>query len=77
MINDTSRAFFHATAKREVFVQLPQEDTEEGEEESCGKFSFSMHGTLDAAQNWYEEYSGRLIEVGSKQGLASPCVFYN
>ena len=32
MINDISRAFFHARAKREVFVQLPQEDAEKGEE---------------------------------------------
>ena len=36
-----------------------------------------MYGTRDAAQNWAEECSGRLIEVGFKQGLASPCVFFH
>ena len=32
MINDVSRAFFHAKATRDVFVQLPDEDRKPGEE---------------------------------------------
>ena len=51
MIKDISRAFFHARAKREVFVQLPKEDVKAGEEAMCGRLNYSIHGTRDAAQN--------------------------
>lgn len=37
MTNDISRAFFHARVKRDVFVQLPNEDVKEGEHNMCGK----------------------------------------
>ena len=57
MVNDISRAFFHARAKRDVYVQLAPEDALLGEEGMCGKLRFSMYGIGDAAQNWYEEYS--------------------
>ena len=36
-----------------------------------------MYGTRDAAQNWYTEYSNRLVEMGFTQGKASPCVFHH
>ena len=77
MINDISRAFFHALAKRRVYVQLPAEDQEGGEEELCGRLNYSMYGTRDAAQNWFDAYSQQLVKVGFKQGLASPCTFYH
>ena len=32
MVNDISGAFFHARAKRDVYVQLPKEDQKVGEE---------------------------------------------
>ena len=35
-----------------------------------------MYGTRDAAVNWAEEYSGRLINMGFKQGKATPCAFF-
>ena len=57
-------------------MQLAPEDTLPGEEGLCGKLRCSMYGTRDAAMNWYEEYSGYLMEMGFKQGNASPCTFY-
>ena len=36
-----------------------------------------MYGTRDAAQNWFDAYSQQLIDVGFRQGLASPCTFYH
>ena len=77
MINDISRASCHVRAKREVFVQLPQEDINKGEEDMCGKLKYSVYGTRDAAQNWYQEYSGQLVKNGFEQGKASPCIFYH
>ena len=54
MVNDISRAFFHARTKRDVYVQLADEDKLPHEQGMCGKFQFSMYGTRDAAQNWFE-----------------------
>ena len=77
MINDISRAFFHAPAKRRVYFQLPIEDKENGDDEMCGRLNYSMYGTRDAAQNWFDAYSQQLKDIGFTQGLASPCTFYN
>lgn len=76
MMNDVSRAFFHARAKRQVYVQLALEDQEFGQERLCGRLNYSMYGTRDAAQNGFTEYSQQLINIGFTQGLASPCVFH-
>ena len=43
----------------------------------CGKLEKSMYGTRDASQNWEEEYSETLKEIGFSRGKASPCVFYH
>ena len=77
MINDISRAFFHAKVERDVYIQLPEEDRKPGEEHMCGKLRLSMYGTRDAAQNWYTEYSQQLVRMGFVQGIASPCAFYH
>ena len=77
MVNDISRAFFHAKVEREVYVELPAEDRKPGEEHLCGKLRFSMYGTRDAAQNWYNEYFQQLVRSGFVQGLASRCTFYH
>ena len=77
MINDISRAFFHAKVKRDVYVQLAEEDTKPGEENMRGKLNFSMYGIRGAAQNWFEEYSNQLRNIGFRHGKATPCVFYH
>ena len=77
MVNDVSTAFFHTKATREVFVQLPENDQQPGEEKRCGRLSLSMYGTRDSAMNWQEEYSRRFVENGFSQGVATPCVFYH
>ena len=43
---DVRRAYFHASARRDVFVALPPEDGEEG---MRGRLLKSMYGTRDAA----------------------------
>ena len=77
MINDVSRAFFHAKATREVYVQLPEEDHKPEGERLCGRLNYSMYGTRDAAMNWQAEYSQRLLDNGFRRGDATPCVFYH
>ena len=47
------RACVHAKARREVCVELCEEDYEEG---MCGVLDKAMYGTRDAAQSWEHEY---------------------
>ena len=77
MVNDVSRAFFHAKVKRDVYVALPAEDRGPGDESKCAKLEYSLYGTRDAAINWHDEYSQQLVSHGFLQGKASPCVFYH
>ena len=36
-----------------------------------------MYGTQAAADGWQQEYSGAMIELGFRQGVACPCVFWH
>ena len=77
MVTVVSQFFFHARATRHVYVQIPSEDAQPGEEGVCGKLNYSMYGIRDAAQNWQAEHFQRLIESGFARGAASPCVFHH
>lgn len=72
---DVSRAFFYAKVERPVFVKLPAEDLEPGDENKCGRLLMSMYGTRDAAVNWHHEYVAALEGFGMRRGRASPCLF--
>ena len=52
------------------------EALEPGEEGKVrGKLNYSLYGTRDAAVNWSEEYTERLVACGFSPGIATPCVF--
>ncbi len=46
---DVDRACFVAGARRETYVELPAEDSDDGR---CGLLKKAMRGTRDAAQVW-------------------------
>jgi hypothetical protein len=71
---DVTRAYFRARARREVHVDLPQEDHEEG---ACGKLGKAMYGTRDAAKNWEVEYTDMMKGTKFNQGAYSAFVFYH
>ena len=48
---DVRRACFHALARRRVFVELPPEDYQAGDEHMCVLLRYSLYGTRDAAHN--------------------------
>ena len=54
MHNDVSRAYFHAPAIRNVFVDIAPEDRELVDEAKCGWLNKSMYGTKDAGSNCEE-----------------------
>ena len=55
---DVRRAYFCAPARRRVFVELPLEDDQPGDEHMCG-----LYGTGDAAQHWEEEIASTLSDL--------------
>ena len=57
---DVRRAYFYAPTRRRVFVELPPEDYQPGDEHMCG-LQYSLHGTHDAA-------------LKLTRGVACPCV---
>ena len=52
---DIKRAHFYGEARREIHVDLVEEDREEYGEDKCGLLLKSMYGTQDAAQIWQED----------------------
>ena len=75
MYADVSRAYFYAKAVRPVYVKLPAEDLEPGDENKCGRLRMSMYGTRDAESDWQDCYMDVAREIGFDSGIASPCVF--
>ena len=72
---DIKRAYMYAPETREVYVQLPEQDSEPG---MCGRLLKSMYGTRGAAQSWESHYGSIFTEqLGFKQGVASVCCFYH
>ena len=72
---DVRRAYFYAKARRPVFIEIPEEDREHGDEGTVGRLELSLYGTRDAAQNWNHEFTDKLNRMGLKAGRASPCNF--
>ena len=65
---DVRRAHFQAVAARDVYIRLPDGDTEEGK---CGQLLRCMYGTRDAASRWDDCYSEVLRDLGFNKGVAS------
>ena len=75
MTNDVRRAYFHASIDREVYVEVPPEDREEGDGDVVGRLRLCLYGTRDAAQRWQETVSSHLEGIGFRRGNAHPAVF--
>ena len=71
---DVRRAYFHAPAMRDVYVELPDEDKTPG---MCGKLLKSMYGTRDAGLNWEATVAKVMISIGFERGVSNPCVYYH
>ena len=72
---DVRRAYFYAPARRRVFVELPPEDYQPGDEHVCGLLQYSLYGTRDAAQSWEEELASTLSDLKLTRGSACPCAW--
>ena len=70
---DMKRDYFHAPARSDMYVEIPGEDWEEGDEERCGKLNMSLNGTREAALNWQEACIEFMEKNGFATGRASTC----
>jgi len=77
MVNDISRAYFYAPSTSPTFVEICEEDYEDGDEHLCGELQVSMYGTRSAACNWQRCYSDLLVSAGFLKASSNPCVFYH
>ena len=77
MINDVSRAFFEAPIGRNVCIELPEEDLEDGdvEQDMVGLLKQSLYGTRDAAANFQKEVRKFMKSIGFKDGRYNPCTY--
>ena len=66
--------YLHAPVRRDVYIQLPEEDRDEGYR---GKLVYSLHRTRHAAQNWENEYTRCLEGMGFRRVTALPCAFFS
>jgi len=74
MINDVARAFFEAPAKRNLCVELPEEERREGLDE-VGLLQQSLYGTRDASANFQEEIRRVLTRAGFRRGKYNPSTY--
>ena len=79
MINDVVRAYFEAPVKRDICIELSQEDLEEGEsnENLVGLLEMSLYGTRDAASNFQDEVKVFLTMIGFRIGRYNACTFWH
>ncbi len=74
---DVKRAYFYAPAVRPIYIRIPKEDWEEGDQGRVGKLNLSLYGTRDAAMNWTGTYTKFLEACGFTRGKGSPCNFHH
>eukprot|EP00973_Karenia_brevis_P073065 10147862-Karenia_brevis.AAC.1 len=74
MINDISRAFFEAPARREICVEIPEMMKTENDRkfDNVGLLKKSLYGTRDASANFQAEVKRFMEKIGFAQGRYSP-----
>ena len=75
MVMDVASAFLYADVLREIFIELPREDTEGIQKGMVGRLRKALYGTRDAPLAWQEELSRSLNEWGFKRSKLHPALF--
>ena len=71
---DISRAHFYGRSRRELYIELPDEDATDG---MVGLLQRSMYGTQDASAIWESDYIECLTAAGAIRGKSSGAIFYD
>ena len=65
---DIRRAHLYGEAQRDVYVDLPEGDREEG---MCALLKKSLYGTQDASAVWQHDYCKRFVAAGYRRGRSN------
>ena len=76
MLSDVKRAYFHAAAQRELYVEMPREDPD-WTPDSVGRLNLALYGTRDAAKLWQDCVAKHLVSIGFRRGKSKPCEYYH
>ncbi len=77
MAIDVKRAYFYAPATRDLYIEIPADDRQPGDEHMLAKLNLSLYGTRDAAPNWVKAYTDVLTSHGFTVGKHSAQNFWN
>ena len=66
MTIDFSKAFLYGNTKREVYIELPDEDGRKSSGDVVGRLNKSMYGLRDAPQIWQEVVRQMLLDRNFK-----------
>lgn len=64
-----TRAYFYANISRDIYVKLPTQDMQPGDEEKCGKLLKAMYGTRarDSSRVWLRHGKGVPVPLRSER----------
>ena len=75
MALDFSKAFLYGNMKREVYIELPDEDSRKFQGDVVGLLRKSMYGLRDAPQIWQEVVKNMLNARGFKRLVGTQCTY--
>lgn len=73
MITGVAPACFNAPGRSPTFVDICDEDFEDGDEDNCGELRVSMYGTRPIAPAWQRRHTEQSVNRWIKVTRASTC----
>ena len=75
MVLDIKQAFLHGIAKRLVYVELPEEESEGGK--YVGRLAKTLYGTRDAPVAWQKVVKGDMARLGFTECQVTSGVYHH
>ena len=74
---DITAAYLNGTLTDETYMEQPSPFVEEGKEDYVCKLKRSIYGLHQSGREWNNCLDEFLKEIGLKESIADPCVYYN
>jgi hypothetical protein len=73
---DVTAAYLNSPTGETVYMEQPVLGTGEGKSDLVCKLKKSIYGLHHAGRDWNEYLTKLILELGMKQSMSDPCVFY-
>ena len=73
---DVKRAFLHGKVDREIYIEIPKEDSRSQGGVMIGRLNRALYGTRDAPMAWQKVVQDFMVKHGFQPCLESPGVYY-